>query len=142
MQVSEKGLELTKSSEGLRLKAYQDTGGVWTIGYGHTRNVYPGQIISQDDAARFLKTDMEYAVSVVNEHCLPCTQGQFDALCDFVFNVGVNQFLHSTLFRLHKAGDYKNAAAQFQKWKYDNGKIIPGLIVRRSKELATYTRLV
>lgn len=138
MQVSEAGLELTRKSEGLRLVAYKDTGGVWTIGYGHTGGVRPNQMITEDTAVTLLKHDMDYAVNVVNQHALPCTQGQFDALCDFVFNVGAVQFLHSTLLRLHKAGEYEKAAAEFPKWKYDNGKVIAGLVKRRAAERALY----
>lgn len=138
MQVSEAGLELTRKSEGLRLIAYKDTGGVWTIGYGHTGGVRPNQMITEDVAVTLLKHDMDYSVNVVNQHALPCTQGQFDALCDFVFNVGAVQFLHSTLLRLHKAGEYEKAAAEFPRWKYDNGKVISGLVKRRAAERALY----
>lgn len=139
MQVSQKGLELTKTSEGCCLKAYRDTGGVWTIGYGHTGGVRPNQIILQSVADTLLNHDMEYSVGIVNAHALPCTQGQFDALCDFVFNVGPTQFLHSTLLKYHLAGEYNKAAAEFPKWKYDNGKVIPGLVKRRAAEAALYT---
>lgn len=140
MTPSENCYSLTKKSEGCRLRAYQDTGGVWTIGYGHTGGVRPNQQITQQMADTLLKHDMEYAATVVNEHALPCTQNQFDALVDFVFNVGPTQFLHSTLFRLHKAGEYTKAAAEFPKWKFDNGKVIEGLVVRRKAEQELYSR--
>lgn len=132
--------ELTTSSEGLRLKAYQDTGGVWTIGYGHTNAVRPGQVITPQVAKDLLALDVRNAVNCVNSHALPCTQSQFDALVDFVFNVGAAQFLSSHLYRYHKSGEYDKAAAEFPKWKFDNGKIIPGLVTRRSKERALYSR--
>jgi hypothetical protein len=61
-------------------------------------------------------------------------------LVDFVFNVGPTQFLSSHLFAYHKSGEYEKAAAEFPKWKYDNGKIIPGLVTRRAKEAALYSR--
>jgi lysozyme len=140
MEVSEEGLELTKSSEGLRLKAYQDTGGVWTIGYGHTNGVRPGQVITKEVAEQLLELDIQSSVNCVNAHALPCTPSQFDALVDFVFNVGPSQFLSSHLYQYHKTGEYDKAAAEFPKWKYDNGKIIPGLVTRRAKEQALYTR--
>lgn len=139
MQISNQGLQLTEESEGLKLRAYQDTGGVWTIGYGHTRNVGPGQVITQEYATTLLNADIQAAMVVVNQHCLPCTQGQFDALTDFVFNVGAVQFLSSHLFTYHKTGQYDKAADEFPKWKYDNGKVIPGLVARRAKERALYT---
>lgn len=129
---------LTESSEGCKLRAYRDTGGVLTIGYGHTGGVVENQVISQAVAETLLKHDMDYAVGVVNAHALPCTQGQFDALCDFVFNVGPTQFLSSHLFTYHKSGQYDKAAAEFPKWKYDNGKVEPGLVTRRAKEQALY----
>lgn len=140
MQISDEGLKLTETSEGCKLIAYQDTGGVWTIGYGHTRRVKPHQMITSDLAIALLKQDMDYAVNVVNTHCLPATQGQFDALCDFVFNVGPSQFLSSHLYAYHKAGEYNKAAAEFPKWKYDNGKVIAGLVKRRAAEAALYSR--
>lgn len=138
MEVSNKGRQLTEDSEGCRLKAYQDTGGVWTIGYGHTGGVKPNQVIDQNTAEILLEHDMAYAVGVVNAHCLPCTQGQFDALTDFVFNVGPSQFLTSHLYRYHVAGAYDKAAAEFPKWKYDNGQVIDGLVTRREKERELY----
>lgn len=139
MQVSEKGLKLTEDSEGCRLRAYLDTGGVWTIGYGHTEKVRPNDTIDLATAVTLLKHDIEYASSVVNAYALPCTQGQFDALVDFVFNVGPTQFLKSSLLRYHKAGQYDKAAAEFPKWKYDNGRVIKGLVKRRAAEAALYT---
>jgi lysozyme len=138
MEVSELGLQLTKDSEGCRLKAYKDTGGVWTIGYGHTDGVRPNQVITQATAELLLKHDMEYASKFVEQHAGTCTQGQFDALSDFVFNVGPTQFLHSTLLKYHLAGQYDKAAAEFPKWKYDNGKVIDGLITRRKHEQQMY----
>ncbi len=140
MQISPEGLKLTEDSEGCRLIAYQDTGGVWTIGYGHTGNVRPHQVITQELAESLLQHDMAYAESIVNTHCMPCTQGQFDALCDFVYNVGPTQFLTSHLYSYHRVGAYDKAAAEFPKWKYDNGKVEPGLVTRRAAEAALYTR--
>jgi lysozyme len=140
MQISNEGLHLTESSEGCSLKAYQDTGGVWTIGYGHTKGVKPNQVITQSVAESLLNADIQYAVNIVNTHCLPCTQSQFDALVDFVFNVGPAQFLSSHLFTYHKTGQYDKAADEFPKWKYDNGKVESGLVTRRAKERELYTR--
>lgn len=139
MQPDDRCYALTKESEGCKLKAYQDTGGVWTIGYGHTGGVRAGQTITNEIAETLLRHDMEYAVSVVNAHALPCTQGQFDALVDFVFNVGPSQFLASTLLKYHLAKQYDKAAAEFAKWRYDNGKVEPGLVVRRQKERDLYS---
>jgi lysozyme len=139
MEYSHNGLALTEASEGLRLKAYQDTGGVWTIGYGHTRGVTPNQVITQEQAEALLSLDIKYAVSVINEHGGVCSQNEFDALVDFVFNVGPVQFLTSHLLKYHLAGDKEKAAAEFPKWKFDNGHVEPGLVIRRQKEQALYS---
>src|SRR5437867_3100009 len=109
MVPSEDCYRLTQASEGCRLKSYQDTGGVWTIGYGHTAGVRNGQTISLSTAVALLKHDMESAASFVNNHALPCTEGQFDAITDFVFNCGPNQLLSSHLLRYHKNGEYDKA---------------------------------
>jgi lysozyme len=103
MQPSSNCLKLIESSEGCRLKAYQDTGGVWTIGYGHTKGVGPNQTITQQMAEVLLKHDLDYATSIVNQQTGKCTQGQFDALVDFIFNVGPTQFLHSHLLQVSQS---------------------------------------
>ena len=139
MTPSSNCLDLIETSEGCRLTAYQDSGGVWTIGYGHTKGVYPGQTITQEQAQAFLQEDIQEAVRIVNDNATPCRQGQFDALVDFVFNLGGSKFLSSTLLKYHKAGEYDKAAAEFPKWKYDNGKVEPGLVTRRAKEQSLYT---
>lgn len=138
MNVSENGIKLTETSEGCKLRAYRDTGGVLTIGYGHTGGVRENQVIDQATAEALLRHDLDYAVGIVNGHALPCTQGQFDALVDFVFNVGPTQFLSSHLLKYHLAGEHEKAAAEFPKWKFDNGKVIPGLVKRREAERKMY----
>jgi lysozyme len=126
-----KGLEFTGSSEGLRLHAYQDTGGVWTIGYGHTKDVKEGDTCTKEQALQWLSEDLQEAERIV--HWLvkvPLTQGQFDALVDFVFNLGGSQFASSTLLKQLNGGLYEAAAEQFKRWVYDNGKVQPGLVKR------------
>jgi lysozyme len=100
--------------------------------------VRPGQTISPNDAVAFLKGDLQASVEVVNKNALPCTQGQFDALVDFVFNLGAKQFLSSTLLNKHKKGDYEGAAKEFGRWVHDNGKVLPGLVKRREAERKMY----
>jgi lysozyme len=131
-------LALIKQCEGLRLKAYRDSGSVLTIGYGHTRGVRPGQIITEGEADSLLARDADEAAEAVNRRALPCTQGQFDALTDFVFNLGEDRFANSTLLRMHQLGNFTGAAQQFGRWKYDNGRILPGLVRRRALEAAMY----
>jgi lysozyme len=92
MQISEKGLALIRQFEGLRLTAYPDpaTGAQpWTIGYGHTGNVKPGQVITQEQADAFLRQDCARFAAGVSATAGKCTQGQFDALCSFAYNLGL-----------------------------------------------------
>jgi lysozyme len=140
MKLSEEGIAFIENNEGCKLKAYQDGGGVWTIGYGHTGGVKPNSRITQEEADSLFRLDIGYAVKCVNDHTLSCTQNQFDALVDFVFNVGPSQFLTSHLLSYHNRGEYEKAAAEFPKWKYDNGKVVDGLINRRKRERELYAR--
>ena len=114
-ELSTKGLAFIKSFEGLRLQAYQDSAGIWTIGYGHTgRDVHKGRVITEPQAEQLLLADMQHAVSVVNAAVtVKLTQSMFDALCDFAYNAKVNAFLHSTLLEDLNRGSYALAAAQF-----------------------------
>src|SRR5690606_20728399 len=89
MYISKQGLELIKQFEGLRLKAYKCPSGIWTIGYGHTKGVYPGMTITEELADKFLVDDIWYFERDVESLVkVPLTQGQFDALVSFAFNVG------------------------------------------------------
>lgn len=135
MYYSDNGYKFTEKHEGCRLVAYRDTGGVWTIGYGHTKGVKEGDVITAQQADQFLHEDVAEAVMNVNNLVtMPVTQNQFDALVDFTFNVGVKAFSGSTLLKLLNSGDYKGASLQFARWKYDNGKEVAGLIARRKDE--------
>jgi Phage-related lysozyme (muraminidase) len=135
MKVSAAGLDCIKGHEGLRLKAYLDTGGVWTIGYGHTAGVKEGDTCTPEQAYAWLDEDADIAERAINQLVkVPLTQNQFDALVSFVYNIGRPEFFTSTLLRKLNAGDYTGAAGQFGRWIYDNGKIINGLVLRRSDE--------
>jgi lysozyme len=134
--LSTKGLELLKVSEGLRLKAYKDAVGVLTIGYGHTgKDVTPGKVIDEAKAEALLLADVEWAENAVRTKVtVPLTMGQFDALVDFVFNLGAGAFAKSTLLKKLNAGDYAGAAAEFPRWDKAGGKVLPGLTTRRLAE--------
>lgn len=136
MQYSNIGIDITEREEALRLVAYQDQGGVWTNGYGHTGpDVYPGQVITRDQAIEWLKQDTETAVNAVNESVrVTLSQHQFDALVDFVFNVGVHAFENSTMLKLLNEGNYNGADAEFLKWVYVKGTVNKGLFNRRTLE--------
>jgi lysozyme len=139
MNYSKNGLHLTEQFEGVRLTAYPDpaTGGdPWTIGYGHTGpDVYPGLTITQEQAEELLTQDTEKAAAAVNAKVTgDITQEEFDALVDFVFNVGAGNFAASTLLKKVNSGDIHGAAAEFEKWDMDAGKQMAGLLRRRHAE--------
>lgn len=139
MKYSKQGLQLTESFEGCRLKAYQDQVGVWTIGYGHTRGVVPGMVCTQEQAEAWLMQDIVICEADVNSHVqIDLTQGEFDALVDFCFNLGCDALNHSTLLRLINGGDLEHAAGEFEKWKYAGGHVVAGLLRRRQAEKAEF----
>ncbi len=133
---SKSGLALTEQFEGLRLTAYQDSVGVWTIGYGHTGpDVYPGLTITQIEAETLLLKDVSTAAGSVNRLVtVPIDQDEFDALVDFVFNLGTAAFAGSTLLRDLNASNLAGAAAQFQNWDHAGGRVLAGLLQRRLAE--------
>lgn len=139
---SEQGLALTRSFEGLRLKAYQDGAGVWTIGYGHTgRDVVPGKQISEFEAEALLRADVASSVACVNRAVeVPITQNQFDALVDFCFNVGRGAFLRSSLLGYLNHGNFFAVGVQWMNWINIGGKPNEGLVRRRTAELALFRR--
>jgi lysozyme len=136
MRYSKTGLGLTEKFEGCRLSAYQDQVGVWTIGYGHTRNVHKGDTCTQEQAEQWLLADIALAEDDVNTHVLlpELTQGEFDALVDFAFNLGCDALNKSTLLRLLNHNDKAHAALEFEKWDHAGGKVVAGLLRRRLEE--------
>ncbi|HEJ7889825.1 TPA: lysozyme [Serratia liquefaciens] len=140
MQISKTGIELIKRFEGLELKAYQDSVGVWTIGYGWTQPVDgkktgPGMVIDQATADRLLKCGVVQYEQGINQLVkVKITQGQFDALVSFAYNLGLRSLSTSTLLRKLNAGDKQGAANEFGKWVSAGGVKLPGLVKRRSAE--------
>lgn len=132
--------QIVRDHEGLKLTAYLDGGGVWTIGYGHTgSDVREGLTIPLSEAERLLTRDLKVAEGYINEAVqVKLTQNQFDALVSFVYNVGGGAFKTSTMLKMLNAGDYEGAAKQFPRWNKDNGKVVQGLINRRQKEQALF----
>jgi GH24 family phage-related lysozyme (muramidase) len=126
------------------LRSYPDpgTGGApWTIGYGSTGpGIGRGTEWTQAQAdARFTQDLTEFAAKVQEAvGSSDTTQGQFDALVDFAYNLGVENLSSSTLLRKHKAGDFTGAKAEFAKWNKAAGKVLPGLTKRRAAEAALY----
>ncbi len=144
MQTSEKGIALIKEFEGCKLTAYQDSVGVWTIGYGWTQPVdgkpiRAGMTIKQETAERLLKTGLvSYESDVSRLVKVGLTQGQFDALVSFTYNLGGRALSTSTLLRKLNAGDYAGAADEFLRWNKAGGKVLNGLTRRREAERALF----
>lgn len=149
LKLSQKGLELIKHFEGLRLTAYLDAVGVPTIGYGHTKTVKKADVlakkrISEQEAERLLKSDVTQFERGVNrltiELGIPITQCQFDALVSFAFNVGLGNLSKSTLLKklyVMSQNDQSSIYAvgdEFLRWNRAGGKVLPGLVRRRGEE--------
>ena len=134
------GLALTKSFEGCVLTAYADQGGVWTIGHGHTgQGVHAGLTITQDQADTFLESDLAGSVACVNRLVTAnINQNQFDAMVDFVFNMGCASLAQSTLLRDVNTGNFADAATQFLRWDHVRGVVVSGLTRRRQAEATLF----
>lgn len=136
MTINQAGLNLLKSSEGCKLTSYQDVGGVWTIGYGHTGDdVTPDQTITQDEADALLVQDLQkFETGVTNLLKVQVNSNQFSALVVFSYNVGLEDLRTSLLLRCVNTLHFDDAAPQFLRFNHDNGKVIAGLTTRREKE--------
>lgn len=133
--VNAAGLALVKAQEGLRLEAYQDGGGVWTIGYGHTHGVKRGDAICTTRAEMLLAADIADAACAVGDLVrVPLNDNQFAALVDFVFNEGAGAFAGSTLLRKLNEGGYGLVPACLKAWIFVDGRVAPGLVRRRAAE--------
>ena len=139
MTYSKAGIQLTERFEGCRLAAYPDTGGVWTIGYGHTHGVHEGMTCTPGEAEAWLKADIQAAADAVNRLVtVSLKQSEFDALVDFVFNLGAGAFARSTMLKDLNAGNLAAAALQFPLWDRDAGRVLAGLLHRRLAEEAEF----
>jgi lysozyme len=138
---SRDGLHLTEQFEACRLTAYRDVKGVWTIGYGHTRGVYEGMVITQAQAEAFLLEDVKAASDAVNRLVtIAITQDEFDALVDFAFNCGIGALTGSTLLKDLNDGNFSAASDQFEVWDHASGQVIVGLLRRRLAEKAEFVK--
>lgn len=141
MKTSDKGLSLIQQFEGFRAKPYKCPAGVPTIGYGATyypdgrRVTMADRPVSEADATAMLRSMLaSYEAGVDRYVSVPLTQGQFDALVSFAYNLGLSALKSSTLLRLLNLRDYAGAAAQFGRWNRAGGKVLPGLTRRREAE--------
>lgn len=140
MKTSETGIDLIKHYEGLQLNPYLCPAGKPTIGYGHTGpDVVFGITITEADADKLLREDLHFSEKGVQTYThVPLTQGQFDALVSFTYNLGVGALRDSTLLKKVNARDVEGAAAEFGKWVHGGGRVLPGLIKRRAAEAALF----
>ena len=144
MMISKKGLDFIKLAEGVKLNAYQDSVGIWTIGYGTIRHdgqpVRKGDTCTPNQAEAWLSshiaTEVEPHINKLVK--VKITQDMFDVFCSFIYNLGWGAFSTSTMLKLLNAGDYKGAAAQILHWnkekKGDVFVVSRGLDKRRKDE--------
>lgn len=149
-RISPAGLSLTKSFELWVPTAYPDPAGYCTIGYGHlirktscdTPPPLPNNFrvpLTLEEGERLLADDMRFAEGAIQRHVkVPLAQHQFDALCDFVFNVGEGAFQKSTLLRHLNSGEWGLVAPQFRRWVKAGGVTYRGLERRRNAEIAMF----
>lgn len=140
LDFSPAGQALLETCEGLRLAAYRDVRGRWTIGYGHTGpEVVAGLTWTQEQAVVAMQEDTLWAARCVNANVkVVLNQNQFDALVSFTYNVGVGDFNKSTLLVLLNSGDYDGASEQFMRWVFAGTQVSDGLKNRREKEQALF----
>ena len=135
MNISNKGIELIKQFEGCRLKAYQDSVGVWTIGYGHIESVKEGMEISQHQADIMLGSDLVKYANYINEYVtVSLNPNQFDALTSWVYNLGPGNLKSSTMLKVLNEGSYDDVPFQIKRWNKAGGKVLKGLVRRREAE--------
>lgn len=146
MKASEQIKEFIKSHEGLRLTAYACPGGVLTIGYGHTgADVHPEMQITAGEANRLFEADLARTESALNDlihanSVQGLTQGRFDALLSFAYNLGLQALRGSTLWRKIKTNpNDPTIPAEFNRWVYSKGKRLPGLVNRRQEEAGMWS---
>ena len=146
MHISPSGIDLIRNFESLRLNAYDDGVGVWTIGYGTTKypngiRVKKGDTCTLDQAKAYMQNDLKSFEQTVNNTVkVPLNQNQFDALVSLAYNIGSTAFKNSTLVRQLNEGNYKAAANQFNVWVNAGGKRMQGLVNRRAAERTLFLK--
>jgi len=135
MIISTAGVDLLTHFEGLRLEAYQDSVGVWTIGYGHTKGVTPSMKITESQANNLLKTELiEYQNYINSMVKVGLSQCEYDALVCWVYNLGPTNLRESTLLKVLNQGDKFLVPEQIRRWNRAGGKVLKGLVRRREAE--------
>ena len=135
MKISLEGLSLIKKFEGCRLEAYYCSGGVLTIGYGHTGGVKETDTITQEEADKLLKGDiLKFEQYVEDNVMVELDQSQFDALVAWTFNLGPGNLRESTMLKKLNNQEYESVPFEMRRWNKAGGKTLDGLIRRRQAE--------
>lgn len=130
-------IDLVKAFEGCILTAYRDIAGVLTIGWGHTgKDVYMGQIWTQEQADDELEHDLAGAAALLAIYSPDLANGAREALTDFVFNLGIGNYRTSTLRQLVNVQNWVAVKAELLHWDHSNGAVVAGLLRRRQAEAA------
>ena len=139
METSSEGISLIQKFEGCELEAYQCSAGVWTIGYGHTKNVVEGMTITKEQAEQMLVDELHEYENYINEYVtVALSQNQFDALVSWVYNLGPANLKASTMLKVLNSGKYEDVPAQMKRWNKAGGKVLEGLIRRREAEACLF----
>ena len=135
MNISNEGISLIKKFEGCELEAYQDAVGVWTIGYGHTKNVKKGMTVSKEQADNMLLNELdEYCEHVEKAVTVDLKQCEFDALVSWTYNLGPTNLNNSTMLKVLNNKEYNEVSNQIKRWNKAGGKVLQGLVRRREAE--------
>jgi len=141
MKVNEATINIIKDFEGLRLTAYQDSAGVWTIGHGTTGRAgvgidpYPGQAITKAEAEWYLQKAVEkFAANILPAITAPVGANEFGAFVSLAYNIGPSAFKRSSALRHFNAGDKERAGKSILLWNKAGGRVLAGLVRRREAE--------
>ena len=135
MKTSEDGILFISKFEGIKLTAYQDSVGIWTIGAGHIQGVKRGDTITLEEAYDLLHGDVMHAEDAINKLVkVPLTQNEYDSLVSWVFNLGEGNLRKSTMLAYLNTMQYKLAADEMPKWSKAGGRELAGLLRRREAE--------
>lgn len=146
LHISPAGLDIIKEFEGWYPKAYKDPVGVWTIGWGTTGiDAQPGRVITKEQGTEFLRRDLlEVEEQIKDVVKVALNQYQFDALCSFVYNVGIGNFSKSTMLKMINRGNFDAAAGQFALYNHARDRntgryvVLAGLTRRRAEESSLF----
>ena len=135
MNISKEGIALIKKFEGCELEAYKCAAGVWTIGYGHTKDVKEGDSITKEDAESMLVEELqEYSNDVDISVKVDLKQNEFDALVSWTYNLGPTNLNSSTMLRVLNEGKHDDVPTQIKRWNKAGGEVLKGLVRRRNAE--------